>query len=61
MRMSLIIGAAAALLLAAPAMACTDISSKTVKLTGCVDDEWKACTGTGAQEFVNARPTAITA
>lgn len=54
MRTSVIVGAAAALLLAAPAMACADISSKTVKLTGCVDDEWKAGTGTGAQEFVFA-------
>ena len=52
MRTTWIIGAAAALLLAGPAMACTDISSKTIKLTGCVDDEWKAGTGTGAQEFV---------
>ena len=49
---SLILGAGAALLLAAPALACTDITSKTVKLTGCVDTEWVAGTGTGAQEFV---------
>jgi hypothetical protein len=49
---SLIIGAGAALLLAAPALACTDIASKTIKLTGCVDTEWVAGTGTGAQEFV---------
>jgi len=47
-------GAAATLLLAAPALACTDISSKTLKLTGCVDEEWVAGTGTGAQEFVYA-------
>jgi hypothetical protein len=50
---SLIIGAAGAFLVAAPALAdCTDISSKTLKLTGCVDKEWVAGTGTGAQEFV---------
>jgi hypothetical protein len=47
-------GAAAALLFAAPALACTDIASKTLKLTGCVDEEWVAGTGTGAQEFVYA-------
>ena len=49
---SAIIGAAAALLVAAPALACADISSKTVKLTGCVDEEWVAGQGTGAQECV---------
>ena len=50
---SLIIGAAGALLLAAPALAdCADISSKTIKLTGCVDKEWVQGEGTGAQEFV---------
>ena len=49
---SLLIGAGAALLFAAPALACTDIASKTVKLTGCIDTEWVAGTGTGAQEFV---------
>jgi hypothetical protein len=52
MHKSLLIGAAAALLFAAPALACTEISSKTVKLTGCVDTGWVAGTGTGAQEFV---------
>jgi hypothetical protein len=51
---SLVIGAFGALLLAAPALACTDISSKTVKLTGCVDTEWVQTQGTGAQEFVYA-------
>ncbi len=54
MRTSLIIGAAVALLAAGPALACADISSKTVKLTGCVPEEWVAGTGTGAQEFVYA-------
>jgi hypothetical protein len=49
---SVIIGAAAALLIAVPALACTDISSKTIKLTGCVDEEWVAGEGAGAQEFV---------
>jgi hypothetical protein len=49
---SLVIGAAAALLFAAPALACTEISSKTIKLAGCVDTSWVAGTGTGAQEFV---------
>ena len=49
---SAIIGAAAALLVAAPAFACSDISSKTLKLTGCVDEEWVAGEGKGAQEFV---------
>ena len=48
----LFIGAGLALLIAGPALACTDISTKTVKLTGCVDDEWVAGQGTGAQEFV---------
>lgn len=45
-------GVAAMALLAAPAFACTDISSQTVKLTGCVDEQWQALQGTGAQEFV---------
>ena len=48
---SLIIGAGVTLLFAAPALACTDITSKTVKLTGCVDDQWQAQAGQGAQEF----------
>jgi hypothetical protein len=49
----IVIGAAAALLLAVPAFAaCTPITSKTVKLTGCVDSEWVAGAGSGAQEFV---------
>ena len=47
-----LIGVAAVLLCAAPALACTNITSKTVKLTGCVDTEWVAGTGQGAQEFV---------
>jgi hypothetical protein len=50
----ILFGAAAVLLFAAPAFACTDITSKTLKLTGCVDEEWVAGTGTGAQEFVYA-------
>ena len=45
-------GVAGVLLFAAPALACTDITSKTVKLSGCVDTEWVAGTGQGAQEFV---------
>jgi hypothetical protein len=49
---SLIAGAGIALLFAVPALACTDISSKTLKLTGCVDEQWVAGTGSGAQEFV---------
>ena len=49
---TLIAGAGLALLAAAPAMAaCTDISSKTIALTGCIDSEWKPIEGTGAQEF----------
>src|SRR3954468_24445118 len=48
----LIIGAGTALLFAVPAIACTDISSKTVKLTGCVDEQWQPIEGKGAQEFV---------
>jgi hypothetical protein len=50
---SLLSGAAIALLTAMPAFAaCTDISSTTIALTGCVDSEWVAGEGTGAQEFV---------
>jgi hypothetical protein len=49
---SVIIGAGVALLFAAPALACTDITSKTVQLTACVDEQWKPLDGTGAQEFV---------
>jgi len=52
MHKTLLIGAGLVLLSAVPALACTDISSKTVALTGCVDGEWQAGTGTGAQEFV---------
>jgi hypothetical protein len=51
---SLVIGAVGALLFVAPALACTDISSKTIKLTGCVESEWVQSEGTGAQEFVYA-------
>lgn len=49
---SLLIGAGLALISAASAMACTDISSATVALSGCVGDEWTQTQGTGAQEFV---------
>jgi hypothetical protein len=49
---TLTIAAGAALLLATPALACNDITSKTIKLTACADTEWVAGTGTGAQEFV---------
>lgn len=45
------IGIAAALLFAAPSLACTDISSKVVKLTGCVDDQWVAAEPSAALEF----------
>jgi hypothetical protein len=48
---SVVIGAAVALCFAAPALACTDISSKTIKLTGCVDDGWQAQDASGAVEF----------
>jgi hypothetical protein len=40
------------LLSAIPALAaCTEISSKTIELTGCIAKEWHAIKGTGAQEF----------
>jgi hypothetical protein len=49
---TLIAGAALALLTAMPAFAaCTEISSKTIALTGCIDSEWQPIEGTGAQEF----------
>lgn len=48
---SVIIGAGVALLFAAPALACTDISSKTLKLTACVDESWQAQEASGAMEF----------
>jgi hypothetical protein len=49
---TLLAGAGLALLTALPAFAaCTDISSKTIALSGCVDTEWQAIEGTGAQEF----------
>lgn len=46
------LAAVALLISAGAASACTDISSQTVKLTGCVDDEWQPTDGEGAQEFV---------
>ena len=49
---SLLIGAGLVLVSAASAVACTDISSATVALTGCVETEWQQTAGTGAQEFV---------
>jgi hypothetical protein len=49
---TLIAGAGVALLTALPAFAaCTDISSTTIALTGCIDTEWQPIDGTGAQEF----------
>jgi hypothetical protein len=49
-----LIGVAAVLLCAAPALACTNITSKTVKLTGCVDTDFLPPTGRSAhQEFFN--------
>jgi hypothetical protein len=49
---TLIAGAGLALLSAVPGLAaCTDISSKTIALTGCIGSEWQAIEGTGAQEF----------
>jgi hypothetical protein len=52
MHKPLLIGAGLVLLSAIPAFACTAITSKTVALSGCVETEWQAGTGTGAQEFV---------
>lgn len=49
---SLLAGAGMLLLSAASAYACTDIASQTVQLTACVESEWNATPGTGAQEFV---------
>ena len=49
---TLVAGAGLALLTAMPAFAaCTEISSKTIALTGCIDKEWQPIEGTGAQEF----------
>ena len=49
---TLVAGAGLALLTAVPAFAaCTEISSATIALTGCIDTEWQAIEGTGAQEF----------
>jgi hypothetical protein len=47
----LIIAGGLALALATPALACTSISSATLKLTGCVDEQWQAQQGSGAVEF----------
>ncbi|MEO6015274.1 MAG: hypothetical protein ABIQ30_17015 [Devosia sp.] len=50
---SLLIGAGVALLSVSSAFAaCTEIKSATIALSGCIDSEWVASTGTGAQEFV---------
>ena len=49
---TLVAGAGLALLTAMPAFAaCTEISSKTIALTGCIDKDWQPIEGTGAQEF----------
>jgi hypothetical protein len=49
---TLLAGAGLALLTAVPAFAaCTEISSATIALTGCIDTEWQPIEGTGAQEF----------
>lgn len=49
---TLLAGAGLVLLTAMPAFAaCTEISSKTIALTGCIDTEWQPIEGTGAQEF----------
>ena len=48
----LLLSASAVLLAGAPALACTQISSATVPLTGCIADEWQQMQGSGAQEFV---------
>jgi hypothetical protein len=48
---TLTIAVAATLLFAVPALACTEISSKKVKLTGCVDDQWVAAEPGDVLEF----------
>ena len=48
---SIIVSAGVALCFVAPALACTDISSKTVKLTACIDESWQAQTPSDALEF----------
>ena len=49
---TILAGAGIALLSAAPALsACTEISSKTIALSGCIDSEWQVIEGSGAQEF----------
>jgi hypothetical protein len=50
---TILLGAGFALLSVAPALACTDIATKAVKLTGCVDEQWQAQAeaGKGALEY----------
>lgn len=48
---SILIGSVLAVAMAAPALACTQISSQTLKLTGCIDEQWQAQTSSGAIEF----------
>ena len=49
---TILAGATLALLTALPAFAaCTEISSKTIALTGCIDNEWQPIDKSGAQEF----------
>jgi hypothetical protein len=48
---SLLLGGGLVLALAAPALACTEISSATLKLTGCVDVQWQKQESSGAIEF----------
>lgn len=49
----LLIGAGFVLAAALPAAAaCTDIASQTIALSGCIDSEWQALEGSGAQEFL---------
>ena len=49
---SVLVVAGLSLGFATPALACTDISSKTVKLTGCVDEQWvPGKPSSDAQEF----------
>jgi hypothetical protein len=48
---SLVIGAGLVLAFAAPAVACSEISSATIKFTGCVDEQWQRQDGAGAVEF----------
>ena len=49
----LLVGAGFVLATALPAAAaCTDIASKTIALSGCIDSEWQPLEGSGAQEFL---------